>query len=240
VRKKRRRGKNGKYYVLYQANLQRSLAASGILTRVIGVKGIDLALIQEPSYRDECISGLNILGYTLYSVRGNDIPRACILSRDMDIWELPDFSSRDLAAVLVKYKEDGTDKRLVVCSAYLPYDSEDPPTRELEDLVRYCEKEAIPRVVRCDCNAHHTAWSSTNCNGRREALIEFLNSATLEIFKGATNPLSVQCQAGGDKCYPRRYGRMDSLTDWEISSEPSLSDHRLTDIFCSFCGARLR
>jgi hypothetical protein len=39
----------------------------------------------------------------------------------MDIWELPEFSSRDLAAVLVKYKEDGADKCLVVCSAYLPY-----------------------------------------------------------------------------------------------------------------------
>jgi hypothetical protein len=35
-----------------QANLQRSFAASGILTRVIGSKGIDLALTQEPPYRD--------------------------------------------------------------------------------------------------------------------------------------------------------------------------------------------
>jgi hypothetical protein len=96
-----------------EANLQRISAASGILTRVIGAKGIDLALIPEPSYRDECVSGLNIPGYTLYSVRGKDRPKACILGRDMDIWELSDFSSRDLAAVLVKYKEDGADKRLV-------------------------------------------------------------------------------------------------------------------------------
>jgi hypothetical protein len=63
----------------------------------------------------------------LYSIRGKDRPKACILGRDMDIWELPDFSNRDLVAVLVKYKEDGADKRLVVCSAYLPYDSEDHP-----------------------------------------------------------------------------------------------------------------
>jgi hypothetical protein len=82
-----------------QANLQRSLAASVILTRVIEVKGIDLAQIQEPSYRGACISGLNIPGYNLYSVRGKDRPRARILGRDMDIWELPDFSSRDLEAV---------------------------------------------------------------------------------------------------------------------------------------------
>ena len=48
-----------------QANLQHSIAASSILTRTVGVKGIDLALIQEPWYRDGCVSGLSIPGYTL-------------------------------------------------------------------------------------------------------------------------------------------------------------------------------
>jgi hypothetical protein len=58
----------------------------------------------------------------------------------MDIWMLPGFSCRNLVAVLVKYMEGGVERRLVVCSAYLPYDSEDPPpTKELEELVRHCE-----------------------------------------------------------------------------------------------------
>jgi hypothetical protein len=109
----------------------------------VGVKGIDLALIQEPSYHDDCVSGLNIPGYTLYSTGGKDRPRECILGRDMNIWELPGVSCRLLVAVLVKYNEKGVDRRLVACSAYLPYDAEDPPppTRELEDLVQYCEKD---------------------------------------------------------------------------------------------------
>jgi len=115
-----------------QANLQHSIAASGILTRTVGVTGVDMALIQEP-----CVGSLDIPGYTLYTLRGRDRPRACILARNMNIWELPGFSCRDLVAVLVKYDEDGAaERRLVVCSAYLPYDSEDPPpSRELEDLV---------------------------------------------------------------------------------------------------------
>jgi len=33
-----------------QANLQHSIAASGILTRTVGVKGIDTALVKEPWY----------------------------------------------------------------------------------------------------------------------------------------------------------------------------------------------
>jgi hypothetical protein len=53
---------------------------------------------------------------------------------------LPGFSCRDLVAVLVKCNEEGVEQRLVVCSAYLPYDSEEPPpSKELEELVRYCE-----------------------------------------------------------------------------------------------------
>jgi len=36
---------------IIQANLQHSIAASGILTRTVGVKGIDMTLVQEPWYR---------------------------------------------------------------------------------------------------------------------------------------------------------------------------------------------
>jgi hypothetical protein len=45
----------------------------------------------------------------------------------MDIWMLPGFSCRDLVAILLKYKEEGVERRLVACSDYLLYDSEDPP-----------------------------------------------------------------------------------------------------------------
>ena len=52
---------------------------------------------------------------------------------------LPGFSCRELVAVRIKYDEEGAERRLVLCSAYLPYDPEDPPSsNELEDLVRYC------------------------------------------------------------------------------------------------------
>ena len=81
------------------------------------------------------------------------------------------------------------ERRLVVCSAYLPYDSEDPPPyRELEELLRYCENENIQLLVGCDSNSHHFVWGSTNCNGRGEALIEFLNSTTLEILNKGSEP----------------------------------------------------
>jgi hypothetical protein len=97
-----------------------------------------MALIQEPWYREGCIMGLNIPGYTLYPLGGKNRRRARILVRNMNLWVLLDLFYGVLVVVLVKYF-DGTERKMVVCSAYLPYDSEDPP--QSKDLVRYCEKE---------------------------------------------------------------------------------------------------
>jgi len=75
----------------------------------VNVKGIDVALIQEPWYHKGRIRGLNIAGYTLFYLSGTDRPRACILTRNETAWMLPGFSCRDLAAVLFKYNEDGAE-----------------------------------------------------------------------------------------------------------------------------------
>jgi hypothetical protein len=91
-------------------------------------------------------------------------------------------------AVLINYNEEGVERRLGVHSAYIPYNSEDtPPSKEFQDLVRYCEKENLYLVMGCDSNAHHRARGSTNCNSRGEALVEFLNT-TLEILNRGNEP----------------------------------------------------
>jgi hypothetical protein len=211
-----------------QANLQHSTVASGILTRAVGGKVIDMKLIQEPWYREGCIRGLNIPGYTPYHMGGEERSRACIIATYMNLWVLPEFSCRDLVAVLVKYNGEGAERRIVVCSSYLPYDSEDPPpSRELEDLVRYCEKENLYLLVGCDSNAHHTAWGSTNCNHRGEALMEFLSSSNLEILNRGNEPTfsNIARQEVIDITLGS-LGLLDSIADWEVSVEPSMSDHR--------------
>ena len=48
-----------------QGNLQQSIALSRIFTRTVSTKGIDMALTQELWYREDCVRGLNIPGYTL-------------------------------------------------------------------------------------------------------------------------------------------------------------------------------
>jgi hypothetical protein len=56
--------------------------------------------------------------------------------RNEKAWLLPGFPCTDLVAVLIQYNEEEAEWSLLVCSAYLPYDSEDPPpSKELEELV---------------------------------------------------------------------------------------------------------
>jgi hypothetical protein len=118
----------GKYHSFIQANLQHSIAASRVFTTTVVIKGLDKSLIQEPWYGKGHIMGLSILCFTLFFVSGIDrLEHASLL------WG---FSCRDLVAVQINYNEGESERRLVVCSAYLPCDSEDPPlTREFEELL---------------------------------------------------------------------------------------------------------
>jgi hypothetical protein len=62
-----------------QANLQQSIAASRIFTTTLGVKGTDVALIEEPWYRGGCIRGLNIPGYSLFSVNEEGVEQRLVV-----------------------------------------------------------------------------------------------------------------------------------------------------------------
>ena len=64
-----------------QASLQHNIAASRVISRTERVQRIDVALIQEPWYREGCVRDLNIPIYILFSAGGTDRPRACILLR---------------------------------------------------------------------------------------------------------------------------------------------------------------
>jgi hypothetical protein len=74
---------------------------------------------------------------------------------------------------------------------------------------------------------HHKEWGSTNCNGRGEALIDFLSSNNLEILNQGNEPTF--CSGGRQELIDITLGSrglLESITEWVVSSETSLSDHR--------------
>jgi hypothetical protein len=93
--------------------------------------------------------------------------------------------------------------------------------------VQYCEKENLYLAVECDSYAHHSACGSTNCNIRGEVLIEFLNTTTLEIPNRGNEPTFYS--GGRLEVIDITLGSLRLLVrfiGWEVTSEPSLSDHR--------------
>jgi hypothetical protein len=78
-----------------------------------------------------------------------------------------EFCSRDATTVRITYTHGRDCKELIVASAYLPYDSDEPPpTKEVRDIIDYCHSRKKQLIIGCDANAHHILWGSTGTNPR--------------------------------------------------------------------------
>jgi len=70
-------------------------------------------------------------------------------------------------------------------------------------------------------------WGSTNCNDNGVAFLEYPNSLNLEILNQGNG--SIYCSAGRLEVFEINlwsFGLLESFKGWEVSSEPSLLDHR--------------
>jgi len=93
--------------------------------------------------------------------------------------------------------------------------------------VCYCEEENLCLVTGCNSSAHRTVWESISCNDRGVEVREFLNSSNVEILNQGNH--STYCRAGRLEVIDITLGSIGLLgrfTSWEVSSEPSSSDHR--------------
>jgi hypothetical protein len=105
-----------------------------------------------------------------------------------------ELCSSDTTTVRITYTYNGGCKEIIVASAYLPYDSaEPPPTKELRDIINYCHNGKKQLIIGCDANASHTFWGSTGSNRRRESHMEFLVSSKLNILNCGNEPTFVVC-----------------------------------------------
>jgi hypothetical protein len=70
---------------------------------------------------------------------------------------------------------DGVCEELIVTSAYLPCNSDEPtPTKEVRHIIDHCQSRKKQLIVGCDDNAQHILWGSIGTNPRGESLMEFL------------------------------------------------------------------
>ncbi|XP_018374252.1 PREDICTED: uncharacterized protein LOC108768350 [Trachymyrmex cornetzi] len=99
----------------------------------------------------------------------------------------------------------GTGK-LIICFAYFPYGEKVPPP-ELIKLVDFCQKEELPLLKK---------------------LLEYLVTTDLEVLNKGNKPTFYAAETSEvldlTLC---SCGSVRKVTDWKVSDEPSLSNHRL-------------
>ncbi len=214
---------------ILQINLHHSKAASASFCRTFTSGSYDLALIQEPWLHRGRIAGLaDARGRLIYCNNVNN-PRACIVVKSgLQGLPLTEFCSRDLTAIEICWSE-GDVRSLIVCSAYLPYNSrEPPPTPELRKLVEATQLSGARILVGCDSNAHsHLGWGSHGNNHRGENLLEFLVANNLQILNVGSAPTfvnRVRSEVIDITFCSNSLG--NQISNWSVLDQASLSDHR--------------
>ena len=110
-----------------------------------------IVLIKEPWINESKILGLGNLGQCA--------------SKELNVYNLPQFGTRDLTAVRVEYRQNDVNTCAILASVYMPIDA-DIPTREVEQLITYGEQNNLPLIIGCDTNSHHISWGNTSNNSR--------------------------------------------------------------------------
>lgn len=122
----------------------------------------------------------------------------------------------------------GKEQKLIVASAYLPYDrSVMPPSSEFRDLVNYSKADNIPLLIGCDANAHHLVWGSTDCNPQGESLLDYLltsNLVTLNTNSEPTFVTSTRQEVIDISISSIHVAHL--FKQWRVTNKVLLSDHR--------------
>jgi hypothetical protein len=112
------------------------------------------------------VRGLTNSGGTFYTVAPGVNSRSCIyIMNHINALPLLEFCSWDTTSVRIIYTYGEGNRELVVSSAYLPYDSDEPPpSKEVKGIIDYTHSRKKQLIFGCDANAHHTLWGSTGVN----------------------------------------------------------------------------
>jgi hypothetical protein len=139
-----------------------------------------------------------------------------------------EFCSRDLTTVRITYSREGNLEELVVTSAFLPYDlDEPPPTKEIRDVINHCNSKGRKFIIGSDANARHILCGSTHINPRGESLAEYLVSSNLDILNRGKEPTFVITNRKEVIDLTLGTNHIGNLVrDWHVSDESFVSDHR--------------
>jgi hypothetical protein len=97
----------------------------------------------------------------------------------------------------------------------------------VRDIIEHCQSRKKQLIIGCDANAHHKLWGSTGRNPRGESLMIYLVSSNLNNQKrGNEPPIVVRNRKEVIDRTPGTNKIENLVTNWHVSDDPFLSDHR--------------
>lgn len=212
-----------------QINLHHCKAASAILTDRFNRGHFDIILIQEPWIIQNSVKGLESGGEVVYN-SSNQKTRTCIyIKRGLKKISLPEFCGGDITTIKLFVEEKtGHKYEVILCSAYFPHLSPDPPPgKKVTDLINFCQINNKQLILGCDANAHHIVWGSTDTNGRGLQVMDFILTSNLNILNSGNEPTfqTVNRREVLDLTLATGF-ITNKISNWHVSPELSGSDHR--------------
>lgn len=213
----------------HQINLQHNKSATMELNRANVFGNNNIFFIQEPYVYRNKIKGINLQKSTLIADMTITNPRACILiSKNCNVFPLIQFCSRDLVAASLKIKISGSERQIIISSAYMPSEIDIlPPSPELINLCNFCKTKNLPLLIGSDANSHHLVWGSTNTNPKGEALFDFIISSNLMVLNKGKEPTfinSIIQEVLDISLCSMHIAHL--IKDWRVSNDILTSDHR--------------
>ena len=211
-----------------QINLQKSRVASVELNK----RNYDVVLITEPyiNPHSKNPSYIDKSRYCTHEANAS-APRAIIATtKSMKAWPLPNFTSKDMSSIAIKYKENLT----YYCSIYMDINNEpDEQLTILSELCHLCERNGASLIVGMDSNAHSTMWSSPETNQRGSEIETYIIRNNLNILNRGNVPTFYTRRGARDikshidlSIANQNAARTLELDDWRVDENHSFSDHR--------------
>lgn len=115
---------------------------------------IDVALVQELWIYRCRVKGLRKGGTQIIYDTSDGNPKTCVIAnRNVKLIPLWEFYIKNLVAATLLVTKAGCKRKVIVGSAYFPYDQQaDPPPKCVRRLIRYYWKKM---VLECDVKEHH-------------------------------------------------------------------------------------
>ena len=162
-------------------------------------------------------------------------PRAAVLATpDLNVWAIPEHTSRDVASCLWKTNSLQFPE-LIIISVYSDI-TKDTISPELQALVQYCGSTKTPYIIGADTNSHSVLWGCIENNSRGDDYEDFIASHGIGLLNQGSLPTFQTSRASSIIDISLIHYQIHDLAhNWVIDTDDFLSDHKCISFHLNIC-----